>query len=79
MLVFSILFQIPENDHLGIRYGLLGIPLRYMHTSVETVVLKDVERTGRLLAAFIARLDDEFLDTLPWKETPSKEHDREEA
>jgi len=63
----------------GVPTGLLGIPLRYMHTSVETVVLKDVERTGRLLAAFIARLDDEFLDALTWKEPPSKEHGREEA
>lgn len=62
----------------GIPTGLLGIPLRYMHTSVETVVLKDVERTGRLLAAFIARLDDEFLDALTWKE-PKQENDREEA
>ncbi len=51
----------------GIPTGLLGIPLRYMHTSVETVVLKDVERAGRLLAGFIARLDDEFLETLTWK------------
>ena len=51
----------------GIPTGLLGIPLRYMHTAIETVALKDVERTGRLLAAFIARLDDEFLDALTWK------------
>jgi len=59
----------------GIPTGLLGIPLRYMHTSVETVALKDVERTGRLLVAFIARLDDEFLDALTW----NKGNGREEA
>jgi len=41
----------------GIPTGLLSIPLRYMHTSVETLVIRDVERTGRLLAGFIARLD----------------------
>jgi len=63
----------------GIPTGLLGIPLRYMHTSVETVVIKDVERTGRLLASFIARLDDEFLDALTWKMPPKKENDEEEA
>lgn len=56
----------------GVPTGLLGIPLRYMHTSVETVVLKDVERTGRLLAGFIARLDDEFLDALTWKKENGK-------
>jgi putative aminopeptidase FrvX len=48
----------------GIPTGLLGIPLRYMHTPVETVALKDIERTGRLLAEFISALDDEFLKTL---------------
>jgi len=48
----------------GIPTALLGIPLRYMHTPVETVSLKDVERAGRLMAEFIATLDDEFLGTL---------------
>ncbi len=48
----------------GIPTGLLGIPLRSMHTPVETVSLRDVERTGRLLAEFIARLDDAFAGTL---------------
>ena len=40
----------------GIPTALLLIPQRYMHTSVETVSLKDVERTGRLIAGFIGRL-----------------------
>lgn len=42
----------------GIPTALLSIPLRYMHTSVETLSLKDVERTGRLMAGFIGRLVD---------------------
>ncbi len=50
----------------GIPAALLGIPLRNMHTPLETVSVKDVERAGRLLAAFIARLDDEFLASLAW-------------
>ncbi len=48
----------------GVPTGLVSIPLRYMHTMVETIAPKDVERTGRLLAEFIAGLDDEFLDKM---------------
>ncbi|HEX9077533.1 MAG TPA: hypothetical protein VF932_17235, partial [Anaerolineae bacterium] len=44
--------------------GLLNIPLRYMHTSVETISVGDLERTSRLLAAFCASLDDAFLKQL---------------
>ena len=48
----------------GIPTGLVSIPLRYMHTMVETIDLADVERVGRLLAETIARLDDGFLERL---------------
>jgi tetrahedral aminopeptidase len=48
----------------GIPTALLSIPLRYMHTPVETVALKDIERTGKLMAEFIAHLDEEFVKTL---------------
>jgi putative aminopeptidase FrvX len=48
----------------GVPCGLLGIPLRYMHSSVETVCLRDIERTAKLLADFIARLDIGFADSL---------------
>jgi putative aminopeptidase FrvX len=37
-----------------------------MHTSVETLSTKDVERTGRLLAGFIGRLDEGFMEKLKW-------------
>lgn len=50
----------------GIPAGLIGIPLRNMHTPVETVSVKDVERTGRLLAGFISGLDGEFMTSLAW-------------
>jgi putative aminopeptidase FrvX len=52
----------------GIPTGLLGIPLRSMHTPVETASLRDIERTGRLLAEFIVRLDDAFAQTLVVKD-----------
>lgn len=48
----------------GIPTGVVGIPLRYMHTLVETADLRDIERTGRLLGEFVARLDDQFLDQI---------------
>jgi endoglucanase len=41
----------------GIPTGLLSVPIRYMHQPVETLALRDVERTGRLLAAFVADLE----------------------
>ena len=50
----------------GIPAALICIPQRNMHTPVETVSVKDVERAGRLLAAFIGRLDGDFLDSLVW-------------
>lgn len=48
----------------GIPTGLLDLPLRYMHTSVETVCLDDLERSARLLAYFAASLDDPFAHAL---------------
>lgn len=50
----------------GIPSMVISIPLRYMHTPVEMVAIKDITRTGRLLAEFIAQLDMEFLNTLTW-------------
>jgi putative aminopeptidase FrvX len=48
----------------GIPTALVSIPLRYMHTSVETVNTRDVERAARLLADFIAGLDDALRESL---------------
>lgn len=44
----------------GIPTGLIEIPLRYMHQPVETAAINDVERAGRLLASFTARLEPDF-------------------
>ena len=48
----------------GLPTALISIPLRYMHTSVETLCLKDLERIGRLLALFIASLTEESAQQL---------------
>ena len=43
----------------GVATAVLSIPLRYMHTPVETVHVKDLEHTARLLAAFIRGIGEE--------------------
>lgn len=50
----------------GIPTMVIGIPLRYMHTPVEVVALKDLTRTGHLLAEFITQLDVDFMGKLSW-------------
>ena len=52
----------------GIPTALVEFPLRYMHTPVEMVSVKDIQRTGRLLAEFIASLQADFVDTIKWDE-----------
>lgn len=41
----------------GIPTCVIGIPLRYMHTPIEVVSLKDIDRTKRLIINFIKRLE----------------------
>ncbi len=48
----------------GVASGLISIPLRYMHTSVETLSLTDIKKAGQLLARFIASLDADFVEGL---------------
>ncbi|MCL2031177.1 MAG: M20/M25/M40 family metallo-hydrolase [Oscillospiraceae bacterium] len=38
----------------GVACAVLGVPLKYMHTPVETVHLNDIENAARLLAEWIA-------------------------
>lgn len=51
-----------QISRAGIPTGVVSIPLRYMHSPVEMVDLRDVEAVVELLAAFGARLsaDDDF-------------------
>jgi len=50
----------------GIPCMVLSIPLRYMHTPVEMVAMKDIQRAGRLLAEFIAGLPLDFMSQVNW-------------
>ena len=50
----------------GIPTALVEFPIRYMHTPVESVALKDIQRTGRLLAEFVAALEENFFETIVW-------------
>ena len=50
----------------GIPTALVEFPMRYMHTPVESVSIKDVQRVGRLLAEFILSLEENFIDTIVW-------------
>ncbi len=53
----------------GIPTMLLEIPVRYIHTPVETVSIKDMQRAGRLLAEFIGGLKPDFASAISWEDT----------
>jgi putative aminopeptidase FrvX len=50
----------------GVPTALISVPVRYMHQPVEMLAAQDVERAGRLLAAFVGGLEADFLDRLTW-------------
>jgi tetrahedral aminopeptidase len=50
----------------GIPTIVISIPIRYMHTPVEVVATKDIQRTARLLTEFIAMLNVDFLEKIVW-------------
>lgn len=48
----------------GIPSLVVSIPLKYMHSSVEVVNLRDIKNTGRIIAKLIEKLGDENLEEL---------------
>ncbi len=48
----------------GLPTMVVCIPIRYMHTPVEMVAIKDISRTGHLLAEFISSLDENFMQEI---------------
>lgn len=66
-----------EVVRAGIPTAVVSIPIRNMHMPVELVAVKDVERAGRLLAEFAARLDEEFVtQKLAWDREPAGEEEK---
>ena len=43
----------------GVPTALVSLPLRYMHTPVEEIDLRDVEAVARLTAAFLCSFERE--------------------
>jgi putative aminopeptidase FrvX len=68
-----------QVTHEGVPTALVSVPLRYMHQPVETLVAQDVERAGRLLTAFIAGLETDFLEKLAWNHGEQAEQESRSA
>lgn len=51
----------------GIPTALLSIPIRYMHTAVETVNLEDIKYTARIITEFLKLSSEKLERVLEWK------------
>jgi endoglucanase len=47
-----------QVSRAGVAAGLVSVPLRYMHTPVELLSLKDLDHTVSLLTAFVLGIDE---------------------
>jgi endoglucanase len=54
--------NIIQITNAGVATSVLGIPTKYMHTSVEMICLDDIDSMGRLLTEFIISLNGEDLE-----------------
>ena len=55
---------VTQVSRLGIPTALVALPVRYMHTAVETVNLNDIRYISRLVSRYITKSDietEEFL------------------
>lgn len=66
-----------QITHAGVPTALLSIPCRNMHSTVETVSIKTVQQTGRLMAEFISSLTPDYLDSFNWLADDTPEEDEQ--
>lgn len=64
---------IMQVSRAGVPTAGVSIPIRNMHMPVEVVDVKDIERTGRLLAEFAVSLDEDFVEKLAWDRKETEE------
>ncbi|MFP4322120.1 MAG: M28 family peptidase [Anaerolineales bacterium] len=62
-----------QTARQGVPTALISIPLRNMHSTVETLSLRDITRTGRLMAEVIMALDDDTLNRIAWDAASQEE------
>jgi endoglucanase len=48
-----------QTNRDGVPVLLISIPLRYMHTGVETGNIRDIENAGKAVAHMISEIDQE--------------------
>ncbi|TWU00076.1 putative aminopeptidase YsdC [Botrimarina colliarenosi] len=46
-----------QLSRAGVATGIVGLPLRYMHSAVEVISLEDLDNAAQLLAEFVLRLE----------------------
>ncbi|MBS4536258.1 M20/M25/M40 family metallo-hydrolase [Clostridium sp. D2Q-14] len=51
-----------QISRAGIPSLLISLPLRYMHTSVETIHMEDIKKSGNLIARFISEITSDNLE-----------------
>jgi putative aminopeptidase FrvX len=52
--------DVVHNSRAGVATGIVSVPLRYMHSSVELADVADIEATAKLIAAFAQKLTPEL-------------------
>lgn len=51
-----------QISRAGVPCLVISLPLRYMHTSVETINMNDIKNTGNLIARFISEITSDNLE-----------------
>ncbi len=62
-----------QVSQTGVPTALLEVAIRSMHSPVETADTRDIERVGRLMAAFIANLAPDFMQSIAWEDLKAQE------